>query len=71
MTSANIQYPQKVREHPYHFLDSTIWNDFRFRNDDIIIGSYSKSGTTWAQQIVAQLAGIRFSRRLTGWRKQW
>jgi aryl sulfotransferase len=55
MISLDIQYPQKVREHPYHFLDSTVWNEFKFRDDDIIIGTYSKSGTTWVQQIVAQL----------------
>ena len=36
-------------------MDSTIWNDFQFRDDDIIIGTWSKSGTTWLQQIVSQL----------------
>jgi aryl sulfotransferase len=36
-------------------MDSTVWNDFRFRDDDIVIGTYAKSGTTWTQQIVAQL----------------
>jgi aryl sulfotransferase len=55
MTSESIQYPKKVREHQYHLLDSTIWNEFKFRSDDIFIGSYMKSGTTWVQQIVAQL----------------
>ncbi len=49
------QYPQKVREHPHHLLDSKVWNAFTFRADDIIIATYSKSGTTWIQQIVAQL----------------
>ena len=47
--------PQKVREHWHHLLDSTIWNEFKFREDDIVISAYSKSGTTWVQQIVAQL----------------
>lgn len=47
--------PKKTREmHSNHF-DSTVWNDFKFRDDDIIIATYAKSGTTWMQQIVAQL----------------
>ena len=38
-----------------HFMSSTLWNDFAFREDDIIIATYMKSGTTWMQQIVSQL----------------
>lgn len=48
-------YPKKVREFLNHHFDSTIWNDFMFRDDDIIISTYAKSGTTWVQQIVSQL----------------
>ena len=40
--------------HNHHF-DSTMWNGFAFRDDDIVIGTYAKSGTTWTQQIVGQL----------------
>jgi aryl sulfotransferase len=47
--------PQKTREFHNHHMDSTIWNDFEFRNDDIVIATYAKSGTTWLQQIVGQL----------------
>lgn len=47
--------PQKTRELHSHHFDSTIWNDVCFRDDDIIIASYAKSGTTWLQQIVGQL----------------
>ncbi|NHO67794.1 sulfotransferase domain-containing protein [Aestuariicella hydrocarbonica] len=45
----------KTRELHNHHIDSTIWNDFTFRDDDIIISTYAKSGTTWMQQIIAQL----------------
>lgn len=47
--------PGKTREVRNHTLDSTAWNDFTFRADDIVIATYSKSGTTWMQQIIAQL----------------
>jgi aryl sulfotransferase len=53
--STSIKYPQKTQEHPHHLLDSRIWNEFTLRADDIIISTYGKTGTTWVQQIVAQL----------------
>lgn len=48
-------WPRKTRELHSHHFDSTIWNDFAFRDDDIVIASYAKCGTTWTQQIVAQM----------------
>jgi aryl sulfotransferase len=49
------ELPAKRREFQNHHFDSTIWNDFEFRDDDIIIATYAKAGTTWLQQIVSQL----------------
>ncbi len=48
-------WPVKTRELHNHHMDSTVWNDFKFRGDDIVIATYGKSGTTWMQQIVSQL----------------
>lgn len=64
-------WPVKRRELHNHHFDSTVWNDFRFRSDDVVIASYAKSGTTWTQQIVAQLvfsgsAGINIA-ELSPW----
>ncbi len=55
MSDAAPKWPKKTRELHNHHFDSTIWNDFVFRDDDIVIGTYAKSGTTWTQQIVSQL----------------
>ena len=49
------QWPVKTRELHNHHFESTVWNDFAFRDDDIVISTYAKSGTTWVQQIVSQL----------------
>jgi aryl sulfotransferase len=50
-----IAWPVKAREIHNHHMNSTVWNHFKFRDDDIVIATYAKSGTTWMQQIVAQL----------------
>ena len=51
----DIQWPVKTREMHNNHFDSTVWNDFPFRDDDIIIATNLKSGTTWVQQIISQL----------------
>jgi len=50
-----IAWPVKRREQVHGASDSARWNGFAFRGDDVVIATYSKSGTTLTQQIVAQL----------------
>lgn len=50
-----ISWPVKTRELHNHHMNSTVWNDFAFRQGDVIIATWAKSGTTWMQQIVSQL----------------
>ena len=48
-----VTYPRKQRDLHSHHFDSTMWNDFQFRNDDIIIATYAKSGkytSLWISQ---------------------
>ena len=56
MTDAvDIAWPVKTREMHNHHMNSTVWNSFKFRPDDIVVATWGKSGTTWTQQIVGQL----------------
>ncbi len=49
------ELPERTRTYQSHHFDSTRWNYFETRDDDIIIATSYKAGTTWAQAIVAHL----------------
>jgi aryl sulfotransferase len=34
------------------WMDTSVWGELKLRDDDIIIASYPRSGTTWVQQIM-------------------
>ncbi|MBS1801865.1 MAG: sulfotransferase domain-containing protein [Acidobacteria bacterium] len=53
--SMAVTWPEKTKEMHNQHIDSTFWNGFKFRDDDIIISTYAKSGTTWMQQIISQM----------------
>jgi len=53
--TSSIAWPVKTREIHNHHMNSEVWNSFKFRDDDIVIATYGKAGTTWTQQILAQL----------------
>jgi aryl sulfotransferase len=55
MRAFPIAWPRKTGESGVPGWDSARWNDFAFREDDIVVATYPKSGTTLTQQIVAQL----------------
>ena len=55
VATGGIAWPVKQRELVQWVVDSRPWNDFAMRPDDVVITTWSKSGTTWMQQIVGQL----------------
>jgi aryl sulfotransferase len=53
--AALIEWPKKTQELINAYVDSTIWDRFAYRDDDIVIANWGKSGCTWLQQLVVQL----------------
>jgi len=47
--------PERTREYRNHHLDSTRWDAVKLRDDDIVITTAYKAGTTWTQRIVGGL----------------
>ncbi|MDV6343462.1 sulfotransferase domain-containing protein [Nitrosomonas sp. Is37] len=47
--------PKRSRIYQNHHFDSTRWDYFESRDDDIIVATSYKAGTTWTQAIVAHL----------------
>jgi aryl sulfotransferase len=55
MVNAVAAWPVKTREIQNSICDSTRWKWFTYRESDIVVATYAKTGTTWTQQIVGQL----------------
>lgn len=51
----SVLMPEVKQVYQNHHLDSTRWEDYIPRNDDIIIATSIRSGTTWLQTIVMHL----------------
>ena len=47
--------PKRERRYQNHHIDSTRWDGFEHRDQDIVVATSYKSGTTWTQAIVANL----------------
>ena len=53
--SKQAALPEVTRVYQNHHIDSTRWNVYKPRPDDIIVATTQKSGTTWTQQIISML----------------
>jgi hypothetical protein len=62
MAMGTTDWPRKTRELHTPLLDSSMWNGFRFRPDDVVIATYGKAGTTWTQQRQCKSGSARVAR---------
>lgn len=53
--ASEAHLPEVKHVYQHHHFDSTRWNWFSPRHDDIIIATSYKAGTTWMQGIIANL----------------
>lgn len=53
MKSDDLQFMDDTSHNS--IVDAARWNEFTYRDDDVIIATFGKTGTTWVQQIVGQL----------------
>ena len=51
----NVTTPTVSRVYRHHLIDSTCWQRFVPRADDVVVATPYKSGTTWMQAIVGHL----------------
>ena len=56
----NVNLPQRTAHYTSAVMDSSRWDNFNVRDDDIFICTPAKAGTTWTQTICALL--------IFGWR---
>src|SRR5690242_19482225 len=47
--------PKLLHTYQHHHLDSARWAHFTPRDDDLVVSTPYKSGTTWTQEIVLHL----------------
>ncbi|HEY2357500.1 MAG TPA: sulfotransferase domain-containing protein, partial [Phenylobacterium sp.] len=55
MNAFTPAWPVKTEDYANGVSDSAVWDRLVFRDDDIVIATYAKSGTTLTQQMVSQL----------------